>query len=131
MIVGGGLFPRTALVLGRRLPESHLVVLEASATHARLAERALVKRRSLARVDFVVARFGPAPHDLETLSRDADLVVVPLALVGEEPSYGSCRCPVLVHDWIWKRRGAAGRVVSPWLLKRINLMLPRPRVEAA
>ena len=28
---------------------------------------------------------------------------------------------LLVHDWIWHRRGT-GCIVSPWLLKRLNVV---------
>jgi hypothetical protein len=28
---------------------------------------------------------------------------------------------VIVHDWIWRRRGTS-RIVSPILLKRVNLV---------
>jgi hypothetical protein len=52
---------------------------------------------------------------------------VPLALHGDRAKvYANPpgrRC--LVHDWIWNRRGVASAVVSPLLLKRVNLVEPR------
>lgn len=69
-IVGGGLFPRTAIILGRLRPQS------------------------------------------------------PLAFEGDRQTI--YRCPpadaLLVHDWIWRRRGTS--VVVSWLLlKRLNLVM--------
>ena len=50
-----------------------------------------------------------------------DLIVVPLAYVGDrEALYRGEGPPLLVHDWIWRRRGASV-VISPLLLKRLNL----------
>ena len=56
-------------------------------------------------------------------SRDCDLTVIPLCLHGGRAAiYSSPSSPaVLVHDWIWRRRGA-GAVVSAALLKRLNLV---------
>jgi hypothetical protein len=49
--------------------------------------------------------------------------VIPLSLDGDRA--GIYRHPpssaVLVHDWIWRRRGT-GAIVSAALLKRINLV---------
>jgi hypothetical protein len=37
-------------------------------------------------------------------------------------SYKETPAPiVLIHDWVWRRRGAAGTRVSWWLLKRVNI----------
>jgi len=52
-----------------------------------------------------------------------DLLIVPLAFDGDRPAIYA-RPPaaaVIVHDWIWRRRGV-GCVVSIALLKRINLV---------
>jgi hypothetical protein len=55
--------------------------------------------------------------------RDCDLTVIPLCLDGDRAAiYGCPPSPtVLVHDWIWRRRGS-GAVVSAALLKRLNLV---------
>jgi hypothetical protein len=57
-------------------------------------------------------------------SSTADLVVLPLAFVGDRGR--AYRHPpadrVLIHDWIWARR-TTGVVVSWWLLKRLNLVV--------
>jgi hypothetical protein len=37
--------------------------------------------------------------------------------------YGQPAAPlVVVHDWIWRRRGAASAIVSVLLAKRLNLV---------
>lgn len=111
-IVGGGLFPRTALVLRRLLPRATLVIIDAAADHIRLA-------RSLAPgdIEFVHDWYDAARHD------GFDLVVFPLAFVGDRREIYR-RPParaVVVHDWIWRRRGASV-IVSGLLLKRLNLV---------
>ena len=55
--------------------------------------------------------------------RGADLVVLPLAFDGDRDAiYAHPPAPVVVvHDWIWRRRGE-GYVVSFLLLKRLNLV---------
>ena len=50
-----------------------------------------------------------------------DLVVIPLAFDGDRAAlYTHPPAPaVIVHDWIWRKRGDS-RIVSVALLKRIN-----------
>ena len=52
---------------------------------------------------------------------DAARVIVPLALVGNRDAFydDPPAAVVLVHDWIWRKRGESARV-SWWLLKRVN-----------
>lgn len=112
VIVGGGLYPRTALVLRRLLPAASITIIDARREHLDIAA-SFVDRRTVLREAFF--RGTPLPG--------VDLVVIPLALVGcrraiyEHPPAAM----TLVHDWIWHRRGA-GAVVSWLLLKRINLI---------
>lgn len=116
VIVGGGLFPRTALLLCELLPEARIMVVDASQRHLERARSFLS-----AKVVLREGRFTPGEE------LDADLVVVPLALVGDRESvYASPpgRC-TLVHDWIWRTRGSS-TVVSPLLCKRLNLVRRDP-----
>jgi hypothetical protein len=116
-IVGGGLWPRTALVLRRLLPGARLVVIDRSAENLAAARPFLP-----ADVEVINDFYDPARM------RDFDLVVVPLALLGDrEALYRDPPAPVLlVHDWLWRRRGE-GVVVSWLLLKRLNLVTPCAR----
>jgi hypothetical protein len=111
-IVGGGLFPRTAMILGQLLPESKLTLIDMSSDNLRVARQFVDGK-----VEYVDERFEPeAPCDY-------DLLTIPLAFSGErEPIYRRPPAPaVLVHDWIWRRRGTS--VVVSWLLlKRLNLV---------
>lgn len=120
LVVGGGLFPRTALALAEIWPEAQVTIVDADAAHLACAAAQLAARGRAARL--VHGRHDPSAP------ADADLVVLPLALVGDrDAAYAAAGPPRLVHDWIWRRRGAAGAVVSPWLLKRINLADPDAR----
>ncbi len=111
-IVGGGLFPRTALVLERLLPDARLVIIDHSAAHLSIAERLVGPE-----VQLINETYEPARHD------GFDLVVVPLSYVGDrerlyvDPPSGA----VLIHDWLWRRRSRS-EVVSLLLLKRLNLI---------
>ena len=117
-IVGGGLFPRSARVLGRLLPGAELVLIDRDAAHLEVARRHLAAEGLGARVELRCAHFQPGDR------LDADLVVVPLAYLGDRAAlYGGDGPPRLVHDWLWRARGA-GVVISPWLLKRLNLVAP-------
>lgn len=111
-IVGGGLFPRSALVVHRLLPDATLTVVDAKREHLEIAASFLppgvVCQQRL---------FDPA------VPEPADLVVIPLAFIGDrERVY---RHPpaaaTVVHDWMWRRRGG-GALVSWLLLKRLNLV---------
>jgi fatty acid desaturase len=114
VVIGGGLFPRTAIVLSDLFPRARLTVVDADATHLASARRFLVPRSGVA---FVHSKF------LGTRPLECDLAVFPLALDGQRGAiYESPPAPaVLIHDWIWHRRGTS-RVVSPLLLKRVNLV---------
>ncbi len=113
-IVGGGLFPRTLLVLRRLLPGATFLVIDRSAEN-------LTTARPFAGedVEFVHDCYRPE------LLAGCDLAVFPLAFVGDRAAlYRRPPAPrVVVHDWLWRRRGA-GAVVSPLLLKRLNLVRP-------
>jgi hypothetical protein len=111
-IVGGGLFPRTAIILGQLLPQASLVILDADRQHLEMAR----------------SRLGPAAEYLHRHYRpgellDCDLAVIPLCLAGDRGEvYRHPPAPaVLVHDWLWRGHGA-GVVISLLLLKRLNLV---------
>lgn len=113
-IVGGGLFPRTALILQRLLPEARITIVDASADNIETA-RAFLDGG----VEFVHAVYEPAAGDA------AELVVIPLAFIGDRVAVYKQRTagPTLVHDWIWARHSEGARV-SLFLLKRLNLVQP-------
>ena len=112
-IVGGGLFPRTALILRELLPTAHLTIVDSNPRNIGTA-RAILGGN----VEYRHERYVPGE------SRDCDLTVVPLCLHGDRAAI-YCHPPsatVLVHDWIWRRRGDSV-VVSVALLKRLNLVM--------
>jgi hypothetical protein len=126
VIVGGGLFPRTALILQSLVPEARITVVDSSRENI---DRA---RAGLSGVTFVHARYQgsrvsetitPGVSDTFDTSQAADLVVIPLCFEGDRGAiYGRPPAPaVIVHDWIWRKRGVS-RVVSVALLKRVNLL---------
>lgn len=112
-IVGGGLFPRSALILRELMPQAWITVVDASAENLKTAQGHL------------------GANDLEWVHRSFDaaepcnceLLAIPLSFHGDrERLYRDPPVPsVLVHDWIWRKRGAS-RVVSVMLLKRLNLV---------
>jgi hypothetical protein len=111
-IVGGGLFPRTALILRELLPEARLTIVDSDPRNLETARGFLDGS-----VEYRNQRYVPGE------SHDCDLIVIPLCLDGEREAI--YRCPpsssVLVHDWIWRRRGT-GVLISVALLKRLNLV---------
>ena len=115
-IVGGGLFPRTALVLQRVLPAASLTIVDANARNLDVA-RTFLKGS----IDFRHESYSLPPASQNP--DEPDLVVIPLAFIGDRNRvYRDPPAPrVLVHDWIWRRR-ADGVTVSWVLLKRLNLV---------
>ena len=114
-IVGGGLFPRTAFALKALCPAARITIIDGNAAHLDIARRMLADRR----VEFRQEWFDA------TASDRFDLVIIPLSFVGDREAIYR-RPPaaaVIVHDWLWRRRGAS-RVVSVPLLKRVNLVRP-------
>jgi hypothetical protein len=111
-VVGGGLFPRTALVLKQLLPGSEITIIDKSGANIENARRFLGTE-----VRWVEAEYSPE------LCNGTDLLIVPLAFVGDRTRF--YRDPparaVAVHDWIW-HRGAQSVVISLFLLKRLNLV---------
>src|SRR5882724_6201566 len=107
-IVGGGLFPRTALILLELLPRARIVIVDADARNLETARSILGGS-----VEFVNQRYASGDPC------DCDLVVIPLSFDGDRSAiYRRPPSPVvLVHDWIWRRRGT-GKMVSAALLKR-------------
>ena len=116
-IVGGGLFPRTALILRDLLPDAEITIIDASSQNLERARSILQAHGHEARLNYVNEWFEAG----QTL--DCDLLVVPLALKGNRTAlYRQPPSPLLIHDWIWRPRGISA-VVSPLLLKRINLVM--------
>jgi hypothetical protein len=114
LVVGGGLFPRTALVLRRLLPAASITIVDENAAHLAIARRWLDPS-----ITVVHERFAGEARN------GADLVVIPLSFAGDRRSI--YRKPpartVLVHDWIWSHgRGDATAIVSWFLLKKLNLI---------
>ncbi len=119
VVVGGGLFPRTAILLADLLPHARLTLLDAASVNLDLARRELDRYAvPCTRIRFVVGR-----HEA-TRSPACDLLVLPLAYRGDRDAlYRTPPAPlVAVHDWIWRRRGDQGRRISWFLAKRLNLV---------
>jgi hypothetical protein len=112
-IVGGGLFPRTALILRDLLPGARLVIIDADRDNLEIA-RSMIGGAA----EYVHRRYRATEE-----ASDFDLVVIPLSLdegrgaIYEHPPAKA----VLVHDWLWRTRGESA-IVSPVLLKRLNLV---------
>jgi threonine dehydrogenase-like Zn-dependent dehydrogenase len=116
-VVGGGLFPRTALALARVWPAARVTIVDADADHLERARRVLATHGA-GDVTLVHATWDPRA------SHDHDLVILPLALVGDRDAvYTAAGAPRIVHDWLWRPRGRASAVVAWWLLKRVNLVV--------
>lgn len=114
-VVGGGLFPRTALILQELLPAARITIIDGSRANLDQA-RPLLRT---ANIEFVHARYTGSN------SNGCDLLVIPLSLDGDRTAiYERPPAPlVIVHDWIWRKRGDS-RIVSIPLLKRLNLVRP-------
>ena len=117
-IVGGGLFPRTALILKELLPAARLTIIDADRENLNRAHALLgLVQGGHADVEFIHGRYTPG--DTPT----CDLLVIPLSFDGDRAAiYARPPAPaVVVHDWIWRPRGVS-RIVSIALLKRVNLL---------
>jgi len=112
-IVGGGLFPRTAIVIRRLCPGARITIIDASEPNLERA-RALLDADG---IDFLHARYRPGRFE------GFDLLVIPLSYLGDRAAVydDPPAASVIVHDWIWRKRGVS-RVVALPLLKRVNLI---------
>lgn len=112
-VIGGGMFPRTALLLAKLLPDAEVTLVDARQDHLDIAARFLDGRTRMEH-----RRFSPEDRD------PADLLIVPLSFDGDRGRLyrDPPAAAVLVHDWIWRRRGRS-LVVSTILLKRMNLVI--------
>ena len=123
-IVGGGLFPRSLIVLRQLLPATAFTVIDRSADNVARA-RAHLAARGIAceDVEFRVESFDGSRH------MEFDLVVTPLAFVGSERELERVleRAALISHAFVWRRRGDRSKVVSWLLLKRVNLTLGHRR----
>jgi hypothetical protein len=122
VVVGGGLFPRTALVLRRVLPRAELTIIDQSEESLVIAREFLGKQRLAAGgLHFEHSAFSAQQAD------GHDVVVVPLAYVGDRRVLDqvSAGRPVLIHEWLWQRSSPRSTVISWLLLKRLSLLEPR------
>src|SRR5579864_4408703 len=111
-VVGGGLFPRTAVVLKRVMPWAAVTIVDMREANLGIARRILGDG-----VRFECRQYDPGRPE------DADLVIIPLAFRGDRDRvYRHPNAPViLIHDWLWVRHQPSARV--SWLLvKRLNLV---------
>lgn len=121
VIVGGGLFPRTAILLRELLPRAELRIVDGDAQHLAAARSLLPAGCALHHGTWPDATLSPA-----------DLVVLPLALRGDRAlAVSAAQAPfVLAHEWAWQRRGE-GRLIAWWLGKRLNLLRGHAAVQPA
>src|SRR5262245_36676005 len=95
------MYPRTALILQKLLPEARIHIIDASREHLDVAGEFLSDE-----VELEHGLYDPAQQSA------SDLLVVPLSFQGDRAAI--YRDPparkVLVHDWIWFRRGASAFV---------------------
>ena len=121
LVVGGGLFPRTALVLRRVNPATDVTIVDIDEANLAAATPFLPPG-----VHVQHAAFDPAE------AADTDLLVIPLAFVGSRRAIYD-RPParrVIVHDWIWNAPATASStsvIVSWLLLKRLTLITSSAR----
>jgi hypothetical protein len=110
-IVGGGLFPRTVLILRELLPHASVTVIDSNREHLKIAAQ------RVAGPSFVHEHYSGQADDF-------DLVILPLSLRGDrEALYRSPPSRTLVaHDWLWRPRGHTS-IVSYLLLKRLNVVM--------
>lgn len=108
-IVGGGLYPRTALILQELLPGAELTIIDSNESNLTLARNRLGES-----VRYDLAWFDPLRH------HDFDALVFPLDFRGDTAQLDSAAPLVVRHVWLW-RSGGETALVSPWLLKRLNL----------
>lgn len=114
-VVGGALFPRTALLLREIAPAARVRIIDSNERHIQIARQFLNGA-----VHYEHRTFQSA-----ACAEECDVLVIPLSYVGDrEMLY---RKPparaVLVQDWIWRRRGDNTTIISWLLLKRLNLVL--------
>ena len=113
LIIGGGMYPRSAILLKKLLPNARIQILDSDLEHLQMARAFLDGGNCMEH-----AHYGP------NFPVNADLLVIPLSFSGSREAI--YREPparaVLVHDWIWRRRGRSA-IVSFLLLKRLNLIL--------
>ncbi len=97
-----------------------MVIIDGNQAHLANARAFLESTATDARpiVEFRHETFAPGSR-----ADGFDLVVLPLAFRGDrEALYTKPPAPLLLaHDWCWRRRGT-GRLVSLFLLKRVNLV---------
>jgi hypothetical protein len=121
-IVGGGLFPRSFLLLRRIYPNASFSIIDKSVRNVARA-RAYLAAHNISDdgVTFLIDTFDATRHV------GFDLVVTPLAYVGCQRELARVVEPaaLLSHDWIWRCRGDASAVISWFLLKRVNLSIGR------
>jgi hypothetical protein len=112
VIVGGALFPRTALLLRDLVPGAEITIIDRSPGNIGRAREFLNGS-----VNWIQRDYSPA------LCAGADLLVVPLSFAGDRRAfYADPPAPaVAVHDWWWHRDGR-GFPISLLLLKRLNLV---------
>ena len=111
--MGGGMYPRTALLLRRLLPNASIRIIDANAEHLETAKSFLDDS-----IEFRHDRYVPGEPE------DSDLLITPLSFNGaREAVYRNPPASaVLVHDWIWSKHGQSA-IVSLLLLKRLNLIV--------
>lgn len=112
-IIGGGMYPRTAILLKQLLPAMQTRIVDSKLEHLEMAKAYLDGSVQMEQVHY-------GPHT----PMDSDLLIIPLSFNGsrEKVYQDPPTKAVLVHDWIWRRRGRSV-IVSVLLLKRMNLIL--------
>jgi hypothetical protein len=114
-IIGGALFPRTALVVHALWPDAQVAIIDSNSEH-------LDACRAWLRGDETLL----CAHVRTDSLPEADITFVPLAFDQDKrPLYKmSTSRSVIVHDWLWNRADSSVQtaIASIFLLKRLNLV---------
>lgn len=121
VVVGGGIFPRTAIIIRRLFPDAQIVIQDMNLKSLRFAENYLRNMHITEDVIYSHTIYDGINYDAASESIYGTVVILPLAFRGE---IGQTAFKTLKHCWIWDTDYCEKQcLVSYFLLKKIKVLV--------
>lgn len=118
IIVGGGIFPRTAIIIRNMFPDAQIVIQDMNHKSLECAENYMKDLGITDNIIYFKSRYTGVNYDVASESVYGTVVILPLAFRGGEICQTTFK--TVKHCWLWENHPCEkDSIVSYFLLKKI------------
>lgn len=124
IVVGGGIFPRTAIILRKLFPDAQIIIQDMNHKSLRCAENYMRNINITDDIIYLNSIYNGTYIDLTLENLNSTVVILPLAFRGKIGIAKPITYKTLKHCWIWDTDPYEKQsLVSYFLLKKIKVLV--------